>query len=329
MTQMSAEETKAFILQAFDTLFNKRDYVKAAEFWSDNYIQHSAHIPPGRDGLFDLVRALPRTLRYENALIFVDADRAIKHAYTTSWGVSWRMLGGLIMVHGDDRGLRIPPKMAQIEAVLIPIVRSGDERAVERCNALATQLSAAGFRVRVDARDAQQGWKYSEWDVRGVPVRIEIGPRDVDTNTAVLARRDRNRDEPGQRESVELADIADALRKKLDEIQLALYGQAKSFLEAHTFATKDRGEFFELCKSRAGMIDIPWCERPECEAAVKAATTATTRVLRPLEAGDTVCIADWLLGLRERLTTDSLAESGDERGDVRDAETGHWVIAGR
>src|SRR6202042_3935244 len=123
------------------------------------------------------------------------------------WGVSWRMLGGLIMVHGDDRGLRIPPKMAPIEAVLIPIVRSGDERAVERCTDLSQRLNAAGFRVRVDARDAQPGWKYSEWDLRGVPVRIEIGPRDVDAQTAVLARRDRSRGEEGQRQSVALSDV--------------------------------------------------------------------------------------------------------------------------
>jgi prolyl-tRNA synthetase len=222
---------------------------------------------------------------------FVDADRAIKHAYTTSWGVSWRMLGGLIMQHGDDRGLRIPPKMAPIEAVLIPIVRSGDDRAVERCNALAQELTRAGFRVRVDARDAQPGWKYSEWDVRGVPVRIEIGPRDVDAETAVLARRDRNRDEPGQRESVSLSAVAATLREKLGDIQQSMYRQAKSFLETHTYATTDRSEFFELCRNRAGMVDIPWCERSECEAEVKAVTTATTRVLRELEATGIACTA--------------------------------------
>ena len=222
---------------------------------------------------------------------FVDADQRIAHVYTTSWGVSWRMLGGLIMQHGDDRGLRIPPKMAPIEAVLIPIVRSGDERAVERATTLAQELTRAGFRVRVDARDAQPGWKYSEWDLRGVPVRIEIGPRDVDADTAVLARRDRNRDEPGQRESVALAGVAAALREKLDDIQRSLYDEAKTFLAKHTFATTDRSEFLELCRSRAGMIDIPWCERPECEAQVKAATTATTRVLQPLEASGIACTA--------------------------------------
>ncbi len=222
---------------------------------------------------------------------FVDADREIKHAYTTSWGVSWRMLGGLIMVHGDDRGLRIPPKMAPIEAVLIPIVRSGDDRAVELCATLAQRLTAEGFRVRVDTRDAQPGWKYSEWDVRGVPVRIEIGPRDVDAQSAVLARRDRGREDPDQRRSVAIAEVPGVLRGLLDDIQRSLYAQAKAFLDKHTPATADRAEFFELCRSRAGMVDIPWCERPECEARVKAETAATTRVLRDLNEANVACVA--------------------------------------
>ncbi|MGC1379609.1 MAG: proline--tRNA ligase [Candidatus Baltobacteraceae bacterium] len=222
---------------------------------------------------------------------FVDADRAIKHAYTTSWGVSWRMLGGLIMVHGDDRGLRIPPKMAPIEAVLVPIVRSGDGRAVELCATVARELTERGHRVRVDTRDAQPGWKYGEWDLRGVPVRIEIGPRDVDAGTAIVARRDRAQGEEGQRQSVALSELAGKLPSLLDEIQRSLYEQAKHFLDTHTFRTSDRAEFFELCKSRAGMVDIAWCERPECEAKIKTETTATTRVLRPLEAGDLTCTA--------------------------------------
>ncbi len=222
---------------------------------------------------------------------FVDADRSIKHAYTTSWGVSWRMLGALIMVHGDDRGLQIPPKMAPIEAIVIPIIRSDDDRAIEAGAALAARLSAAGFRIRVDARDEQPGWKYSEWDLRGVPVRIEIGPRDVDAETAVLARRDRRKEEPGQRRSVAQSRIPEVLRELLDEIQDSLYGRAKSFLDEHTFATVDRTEFFDLCKSRAGMIDITWCERAECEAEVKAVTTATTRIVRTLEERNQACVA--------------------------------------
>jgi prolyl-tRNA synthetase len=222
---------------------------------------------------------------------FTDADGAIKYVHTTSWGVSWRMLGGLIMTHGDDRGLRIPPKMAPIEAVVIPIVRSNDDRAVDVGRALASRLSDAGFRVRIDLRDEQPGWKYSEWDLRGVPVRIEIGPRDVEAQTAVLARRDRSKGEDGQRRSVALAEVPELLRPLLEDIQRSLYRQAKAFLDQHTIAATGRDEFLELCRARAGMIDIPWCERPECEAQVKALTTATTRVLRPLEDSSAVCTA--------------------------------------
>jgi len=179
--------------------------------------------------------------------------------------------------------LRIPPKMAPIEAVLIPIVRSNDDRAIAACRELAGRLSDAGFRVRADLRDAQPGWKYSEWDIRGVPVRIEIGPRDVDAQTAVLARRDRTKADADQRRTAPIANIPEVLRELLEDIQRSLYREAKSFLEKHTIATTKRDEFFELCRTRAGMIDIAWCERPECEASVKAATTATTRVLHELD----------------------------------------------
>lgn len=222
---------------------------------------------------------------------FVDADQQIKYAYTTSWGMSWRMLGAMIMVHGDDRGLRIPPKMAPIEAVFVPIVKSGDTRAIAACHDAAKKLGEAGFRVRVDDRDQQPGWKYSEWDVRGVPVRIEIGPRDVDSQNAVLVRRDRAKGDPDQKHVVPIETLAARLRELLEDIQRSLYEQAKTFLETHTLHVSDRAEFLEKCKSRAGMLDIPWCNRAQCEEAVKAATGATTRNTRALEPQDTTCVA--------------------------------------
>lgn len=224
-------------------------------------------------------------------ITFLDADQQIKHVYTTSWGMSWRMLGAMIMIHGDDRGLRIPPKMAPLEAVFVPIVRKGDDRAVAACHEAAKALREAGFRVKVDDRDQQPGWKYAEWDVRGVPVRIEIGPRDVDSGSAVLVRRDRAKEDKDQKRSVATGVLAQELRVLLDEIQASLYEQAKWFLDTHTFAVDDRAEFYEKCRARAGMIDIPWCGRAECEAHVKAETSATTRNTHPLRAGDTTCVA--------------------------------------
>ncbi len=217
---------------------------------------------------------------------FLDADQQIKHAYTTSWGMSWRMLGAMIMVHGDDRGLRVPPKMAPIEAVFVPIVRKGDDRAIAACQDAAKSLREAGFRVKVDDRDQQPGWKYAEWDVRGVPVRIEIGPRDIDAGTAALVRRDREKNDPEQKQNVPIGELAQHVRALLDTIQASLFEEAKTFLAEHTLRVTDRAEFFEKCKSRAGMIDIPWCMRPECEATVKEQTGATTRNTYPLPSSD-------------------------------------------
>ncbi len=224
-------------------------------------------------------------------ITFLDADQQIKHAYTTSWGMSWRMLGAMIMVHGDDRGLRIPPKMAPIEAVFVPILRKGDERSVAACHDAAKALREAGFRVKVDDRDQQPGWKYAEWDVRGVPLRIEIGPRDVDAGTAVLVRRDRAKGDPEQKITVPLDRLAQSIRELLDLIQRSLYDEAKAFLESHTVRETERGAFLRACKERAGMIDIPWCGSAACEAHVKASTGATTRNTRPLEGAESLCVA--------------------------------------
>jgi prolyl-tRNA synthetase len=224
-------------------------------------------------------------------ITFADADGTIKHAYTTSWGLSWRMLGAAIMVHGDDRGLRVPPKLAPLEVVFVPIVRSGDERAIEACRQAAAVLSDRGHRVRVDARDHQPGWKYGEWDVRGVPVRVEIGPRDVDAGTAVVVRRDRDKGAEGQKVTVEIERLPDLLPELLEDIQRTLYAQAAEFLRSHTLAPRDRDTFLRMCRERAGMIDIPWCGRADCEAEVKAQTGATTRNLRPLSRPGANCVA--------------------------------------
>jgi len=163
-------------------------------------------------------------------------------------------------------------------------VRKGDERAVAACHDAAKTLREAGFRVKVDDRDQQPGWKYAEWDLRGVPVRVEIGPRDVDAKTVVLVRRDRAKGDPEQKQSVPLEELAQHVRVLLDAIQISLFDQAKAFLTSHTFRVTDRDEFYEKCKTRAGMIDIPWCGRPECEQHIKEETGATTRNTYPLEA---------------------------------------------
>jgi prolyl-tRNA synthetase len=223
-------------------------------------------------------------------ITFVDTDQQIKHVYTTSWGMSWRMLGAMIMVHGDDRGLRIPPRMAPIEAVFVPIVKGGDTRAVEKARELAKELRARGYRVRVDERDQTPGWKYAEWEMRGVPLRIEIGPKDLEQGSVLVVRRDKSKGEDGARVPVAFEDLPRRLRELLDAVQTSMFEQAQAFLRSHTFAVRDRAQFYEMCRNRAGMIDIPWCARPECEAHVKAETSATTRNTRPLESS-AACVA--------------------------------------
>ena len=221
---------------------------------------------------------------------FAAEDQTLQHAWTTSWGMSWRMIGAMIMVHGDDRGLRIPPKLAPIEVVIVPIVRGESAEVRAAAGGLSETLRSAGFRVRLDERDQSPGWKFNEWDLRGVPLRIELGARDIAQGVATVVRRDRAMREEGQKTTVPLGEVPQRLRAMLEEIQGALFAQATAFLERHTRAASTQEEFFGLLRERAGMIDIPWCGRAECEAHVKTETSATTRNLRTPAAGP-VCVA--------------------------------------
>jgi prolyl-tRNA synthetase len=139
-------------------------------------------------------------------------------------------------------------------------------------------------------RDQSPGWKFNEWEMRGVPVRIELGARDLEAGVATLVRRDRAFKEAGQKTTVPLAEVSGRLGTLLDDIQNSLFTQAKTFLKSHTLQPSDAGEFFTLLRERAGMIEIPWCGRAECEAHVKAETSASTRNVRPPAQGSR-CIA--------------------------------------
>jgi prolyl-tRNA synthetase len=197
--------------------------------------------------------------------------------------MSWRMLGALIMTHGDDRGLRIPPKMAPTEVVIVPIPRGDTERLDAAARDLFAQCKAAGLRVKLDDKPGQSpGYKFNEWDMRGVPIRLELGNRDLDAGVATVVRRDKAVKEEGQKQQVPLDEVVAFIPALLDQIQHTMFAQAKTYLQDHTFATLDRAEFFRLLEERAGMVDVPWCGRPECEAAVKETTRASTRNLRAL-----------------------------------------------
>ncbi len=209
---------------------------------------------------------------------FLGRDGQEHFAEATSWGVSTRLVGGVIMTHGDDRGLRLPPSLAPIEVVIVPIYKSDDERALVSDAVKAIVGALADRRVKVDDREGYRpGYKYNEWELKGVPVRIEIGPKDIAAGHAILARRD-----SGAKEQVPEPGIAKRVTEILDEIQAVLLSEATAFREAHTFSPGDYDEFKRLVDDPGGFLAAGWCGRRECENRVKADTKATIRYL-PLD----------------------------------------------
>jgi prolyl-tRNA synthetase len=221
---------------------------------------------------------------------FLDENNELQHVWTTSWGVSTRMVGAVVMAHGDDQGLILPPKLAPHQVVIVPIWTDEEQRTrvievVEQVKRILGDL----VRIHVDDRDAYSpGWKFNEWEMRGVPLRIEIGPRDVEQGQVVLARRDL--EGRARKSMVPLADgLAEAVRRTLDEIQNNLYQQALAFREEHTYHPDDYKEFKEAVTK--GFAYAWWCGDAECEAQIKEETKASIRCI-PLEQepGTGTCI---------------------------------------
>jgi prolyl-tRNA synthetase len=221
-------------------------------------------------------------------ITFAGRDQTQQHVWTTSWGMSWRMIGALIMVHGDDYGLRIPPKMAPIEVVIVPIPGKSSD-SIDFARTLLADLRSQ-FRVKLDDRDLRPGNKYADWDLRGVPLRVVVGERDLAMGKVTLVRRDYPPKTEGQQTAVAVADLVAAISGLLVDIQANLFAQARTFLADHTLVPATPAEFIRLARERAGMLDIPWCDRPACEAAIKEETSATTRNLRTPARGP-VCLA--------------------------------------
>ncbi|MDH4273111.1 MAG: proline--tRNA ligase [Candidatus Aminicenantes bacterium] len=222
---------------------------------------------------------------------FEDREQKLQYVWQTSWGVSTRLIGALVMTHGDDSGLRLPPQVAPVQIVIVPIsVGNWKENVLPAALAIEQELKQAGWRVRLDAREEfTPGWKFSEWEMRGVPLRIEIGPRDIKENRAVLVRRDVQK-----KEFANLAGLAPQVKETLREIQASLFEQALRFLRENTREVTDYNEFKEVIESRRGFIKSGWCGETSCEDRIKAETMATVRVI-PLKkneeenVGDCVC----------------------------------------
>jgi prolyl-tRNA synthetase len=227
---------------------------------------------------------------------FQDMDGERRFAWTTSWGLSTRTVGALIMVHGDDGGMIMPPVVAPTQAVILPIWgRKPEERPAirEAADRLRRSLLDAGLRVEVDwSEEKQIGWKHNEWTLKGVPVRIELGPRDVADEQAVMVRRDDPNPRPEKR-AVAWSGMAAALRETLDSIQANLFERAAALRTAKTTSVSTFEELSAIVDGSRGFINAHWCGSAECEATIKTETGATIRCL-PLNAPaeDGQCIVD-------------------------------------
>jgi len=205
---------------------------------------------------------------------FQARDKSVQYVYGTSWGVSTRMIGGVIMTHGDDGGLILPPRIAPYQVVIVPIPRGNwRETVLPKAQAIRDELVARGIRVHIDDRDTQTpGWKFNEWELRGVPLRMEIGPKDLEKSQVVLARRDTR-----EKSSAPMEGIDAHVGERLNEIQQALFDRARRFRDEHTSATDSYAEFTEIMDGRPGFVISPWCGSAACEAAIKTETQATIR----------------------------------------------------
>ena len=212
-------------------------------------------------------------------ITFLDEQQERQYAHQTSWGFSTRTIGGLILVHGDDRGLKIPPKLAPTEAVIVPIWRGQNKGEVRReAEKLYVELQTSGFRMEVDLDEEHSpGWKFNEHELRGVPVRIELGPKDIEKDQAVLVRRDVAGKEG--KEFVPRSGLSERLRALLGEIQENMLRQATEFRDENTRRAESYGEFKEIIEEKRGFVLAPWDGDPATEAKIKEETKATIRLL--------------------------------------------------
>ncbi|HEY9076828.1 MAG TPA: proline--tRNA ligase [Anaerolineaceae bacterium] len=210
---------------------------------------------------------------------YLDPNNELQYAWTTSWGLSTRFVGAIIMTHGDDQGLILPPKLAPIQVVIIPIYKNDEEQSkvMETVERVKRELSA--FRIHVDDRPGfTPGFKYNEWELRGIPLRIEIGPKDVEKGTVAFARRDR----PGKagKSFVQQTNLSGQVAEMLIDIHASLFSRALAFRNANIFEPRTYDELKEIVQG--GWAFSWWCGNKDCEAKIKEDTKATTRCI-PLE----------------------------------------------
>ncbi|MCA1817155.1 MAG: proline--tRNA ligase [Acidobacteria bacterium] len=216
---------------------------------------------------------------------YLDRHGELQYCWTTSWGLSTRFIGAIIMVHGDDKGLALPPRLAPIQAVIVPIYKTDEERAsvFETAQRIREELVANDIRAKLDERDGlTPGFKFNDWEMRGVPLRVEVGPRDVANGTVALARRDK----PGKegKSFVKQEGLVALVRETLAQVQQSLHQRALAFREANTQEPQGYDEFKSAVER--GFARARWCGSRECEAKIKEETKATTRCIPFDQTGD-------------------------------------------
>jgi prolyl-tRNA synthetase len=209
-------------------------------------------------------------------ITFTGKDNQLHHPFQTSWGVSTRMIAGIIMVHGDNRGLVLPPRIAPTQVMVIPVAQH-KEGVLEANRAVMDRLKSAGFRVKMDDSDNSPGWKFAEYEMKGVPLRLELGPKDMEQGQCVLVRRD-----SGEKVFVSLDKIEQTVGEMLDEIHNGLYARAKKNLEEHTFPAFSLEEAKATQAEKGGFIKTMWCGELECELKMKEEAGMSSRCI-PLE----------------------------------------------
>jgi len=212
-------------------------------------------------------------------ITFADKDNKLKNPHQPSWGLSTRIIGGVIMTHGDNKGLVLPPRIAPTQIVVIPVAMH-KEGVIDAALGLVDRLKAAGYRVKADISDQSPGWKYAEYEMKGVPLRVEIGPKDIENNQCVMVRRDN-----GEKTFVSLDELEAMAGKLMDEVHVGLYEKAKKNLIENTFEAHSLEETKEIVEGKGGFVKTMWCGDLECELKMKEEAGVSSRCI-PFEQED-------------------------------------------
>ena len=211
---------------------------------------------------------------------YTDKENKLQYVHQTSWGMTTRLIGAVIMVHGDDSGLVLPPAVAPTQVMIVPIMQKKEgvlDKAFElkeRLTKSAENFRGSNFRVKVDDSDKSPGWKFSECEMRGIPVRVEVGPKDIEANKCVLVRRDTR-----EKIEVSLDDLETEVAKLLETMQIEMLERARAHREAHTYTATNFEEFEKTINEKPGFIKAMWCGNQECEDLIKEKTSATSRCM--------------------------------------------------